>query len=140
MTVQGIVSAPVLLCYLILNNNPSHLWRLSNERTSPISHGPFPAKRYRRRGTLHSGMPSFFPGAREQDAAAMALPPRVFVGTSLSLTLCHLAPPSVSLSREGTRCQGAYLLCWGYSTCLHRSASQYDIMILSKLGILILIS
>jgi hypothetical protein len=44
-----------LLTNLILDNNPSHLWRLSNKRTSPISHGLFPAKHYRRRGTLHNG-------------------------------------------------------------------------------------
>ena len=44
-----------LLANLILDNNPSHLWKLSNERTSPISHGPFPAKRYHRCGTLHNG-------------------------------------------------------------------------------------
>jgi hypothetical protein len=58
---RSIVSVLILdamtsfLTNLILDNIWSHLWRLSNERKSPISHGPFPAKRYRRRGTLHNG-------------------------------------------------------------------------------------
>ena len=63
-------------------------------------------------------MPSFFPGAQEQDAAAMALPARVCGGTSLSSAFCRLVPPLVSLSRQGTLCQGAYLLCWGLFTLL----------------------
>ena len=56
------------LANLIIDNNLSHLWRLSNERMSPISHGPFPTKLYHRPGTLHNSASPEWAAARTDQA------------------------------------------------------------------------
>ena len=52
---RSLTSSLPPLCYLILDNDMSRLWRLSNARMSLLSHTPLPTKRYCHRGTLRSG-------------------------------------------------------------------------------------